>query len=138
MSVSPSTQTIAPSDGTASEECCIPASVEDIGDSYFGHCHQLSHVRFESGSKISVLGERLFSESSLKSICIPSSIEAIAPSCFLGCSEAASVVLEAGSKLGDDPRNLSEMLGCNVVVQSTGSDRKHSTELRRKQSCSVS
>jgi hypothetical protein len=68
---------------------CIPSSVVELGESCFTSCQSLSKVTFESGSRLSEIGDQAFAGCwSLSSICIPSSLGNIvlAHPALLGCT----------------------------------------------------
>jgi hypothetical protein len=78
-------------------------SVETIAKSCFKSCVKLSELTFESGSRLSSLGESAFDGcSSLRSICLPASIETIGPSCFDHCTNPSRIVLESGCRVSDE------------------------------------
>jgi hypothetical protein len=79
---------------------CIPSSIETISENCFWNCTNLSILTFESGCKVSSLGDSAFAHcSSLQSICIPSSIETIANRCFSDCTNLSDVRFEEGCRI---------------------------------------
>jgi hypothetical protein len=81
---------------------CVPSSIESISASPFENLRTLSNVAFESGSRLSNLGEGAFLYCySLQSICIPSRIRTISELCFSGCQNLASLRFERGSVISE-------------------------------------
>jgi hypothetical protein len=75
----------------------IPSSVETICGYCFDDCRNLSSVTFESGSRVSNIGECAFRNCiSLRSISIPRSIQTICWFCFMNCEDLSEV--DAGSE----------------------------------------
>ncbi len=68
-----------------------------IGDNAFEKCEKLSEVILESGSQISVIGEKAFSGcNSLERFTISSSVTAIRNNAFENCANLSEVVFEGG------------------------------------------
>jgi hypothetical protein len=83
-------------------EVSISRDIESIGPGCFHECECLVSVSFESGCKISHLGESAFRRClSLQSICIPSSIETISRSCFNNCWRLSNLTFEAGCQISN-------------------------------------
>jgi hypothetical protein len=79
---------------------CIPASVEQLSLDCFYDCRWLLEVVFESGSRLSRLGDAAFWGCySLSSICIPASVETIGENCFRECGCLSTVTFDSPSKL---------------------------------------
>jgi hypothetical protein len=79
---------------------CIPSLIETIDNCAFMKCRNLSVLTFESGCKVSRLGESAFENcSSLQSICIPSSIETISDRCFSNCTNLSILTFESCCKV---------------------------------------
>jgi hypothetical protein len=66
-------------------EIILPASVEILGDECFSLCGSLYSVTFESGSRLSRIEGRAFSETGFIEIIIPSSVEVLDEECFSWC-----------------------------------------------------
>lgn len=68
-----------------------------VGDNAFAKCEKLSEVILESGSQLSVIGEKAFSGcSSLKKFTISSSVTSIRNNAFENCSNLTEVVFDGG------------------------------------------
>ena len=74
----------------------VPAHFTSIKDGTFFFCDSLESVAFEEGSKLTSIGENVFSCSSLESITIPSSVASIGDSAFSGCEKLESITIPRG------------------------------------------
>jgi hypothetical protein len=102
---------------TGLEKILLPASLEDIGKWCFNRCRSLLEVRFESGSKLRVIGDQAFRESGLRKITLPSTLESLGPWCFSICSSLVEVNCEAESKLHVIPDSCFRGSGLvNIIV----------------------
>ena len=78
-----------------------------IGDNAFAMCKQLSEVVFETGSQISVIGEKAFSGcTALDRFTISSSVTEIRDSAFENCTSLDTVTFEGGKKPLELGRNV--------------------------------
>jgi hypothetical protein len=78
----------------------IPSHVEQLSAGCFAVCGTISSVMFESGSRLSSIGDQAFWQCSLlSSICLPSSVKTLAHGCFQGCQSLSAVTFESGSQL---------------------------------------
>ncbi len=78
-----------------------------VGDNAFAQCEQLSEVVFETGSQISVIGERAFSGcTALGEFTISSSVTEIRDNAFENCTSLETVTFEGGKKALEFGRNV--------------------------------
>jgi hypothetical protein len=56
-------------------------------------------VTFETGTRLSRIERRAFSETGLIEIILPSSVEFLGEQCFCECRSLSSVIFESGSRL---------------------------------------
>jgi RNase P/RNase MRP subunit POP5 len=63
----------------------IPAGVVDLGKASFYKCTSLENVTFETGSRLEVIGDSAFAETSLKKIVIPASVVSLGKESFAKC-----------------------------------------------------
>jgi hypothetical protein len=75
-------------------EIVIPASVKLLGKDCLSKCRSLCEVRFESGSKLSRIGNGAFRATALIQIVIPASGEVLGEDCFAECRSLSSVTFE--------------------------------------------
>jgi hypothetical protein len=80
-------------------EVVIGNDIEELCDACFSCQSTLSLVSFEPDSRLRRIGERVFSESLLRSITIPSAVEIIGEQCFWCCLELSIVRFEPNSRL---------------------------------------
>jgi hypothetical protein len=81
----------------------IPASVEIIGNECFRGCMALSSVIFESGSKLSQIGENVFDECyAMQSFMIPRSVVSVPK--MWGSLASVKVRREAAASIRPPPR----------------------------------
>ena len=75
----------------------IPNSMEQISNSAFMECSELSFIEFEKGSRVAVIGESAFSGCrKLEKIEIPEGITEIKPRTFQECTYLEDVVIPDG------------------------------------------
>lgn len=88
---------------TGIAEVTIPASVKSIGTECFRESKSLVKTDFESGSRLTYIGERSFYRcSALTAIAIPDGVTAVPGSSFCECSSLAEVKLPASvTSIGD-------------------------------------
>jgi hypothetical protein len=84
-------------------EVTVSREIEAISAECFSLCKSIVSVRFESGSKISMLGRSAFCLCDFQeSIHIPSSIRAISESCFSDCSKLRNLVFEFDCNISNE------------------------------------
>jgi hypothetical protein len=82
------------------EHVVIPEHYEVIGSYSFFHRDSLLTITFESGTKLTRLGDFAFCKcSSLKSLCVPASVTVVGSSCFQDCRCLVQLTFESGSHL---------------------------------------
>ncbi|MGN0073310.1 MAG: fibronectin type III domain-containing protein [Coriobacteriales bacterium] len=95
---------------------CIPAGVENIGNSAFSGCFELASVEFEQGSALRSVGASSFSScEKLRSITLPPTTEHIGDYAFYGCSSLESLsippkVAQVGEAAFEDCTALEEFV----------------------------
>ena len=77
----------------------IPSFIKQIGPSAFDSCTKLKHVDFPFDSKIELIGNGAFGDSSIESILIPSSVIEIEKNVFYDCKCLKEIKFENDSKL---------------------------------------
>lgn len=82
----------------------IPANVELIDQSAFQDCSRLAELKFEQGSKLTIIKGGYYNGafancSALISVEIPANVETIEAAAFAGCTNLASVTFEENSNL---------------------------------------
>lgn len=78
----------------------IPALAREIPEYCFAGCSELRHVKFESGSKLTIISRFAFSEcENLISIELPNSVTSIGEGAFRGCRALSEVELPRGLKV---------------------------------------
>jgi hypothetical protein len=83
----------------AADEVCISKAIERIGAGCFNFCKSTRRVTFEPESRLKVIGDSAFADSSLGRIEIPSSVEIIGTSCFTKCEALSAVTVAPNSRL---------------------------------------
>ena len=82
------------------ESVIIPSSVTEIGTGAFRNCVNLTDLRFESGSRLTIIREAAFESCiGLKKVALPSSLTVISNNAFQSCESLEEVRFFANSGL---------------------------------------
>ena len=77
-------------------EVTIPAATTQIEESAFYGCGALKTLKFESGSKLTKIGDYAFYRAGITAAELPGSLTAIGESAFQGCAKLATLTLPDG------------------------------------------
>lgn len=77
----------------------IPSHIKEIKSNSFSFCKELIEVKFETESKVEIIGKNSFEFTSIESIILPSSVTTIEEYSFYNCRFLSEIKFEENSKL---------------------------------------